>query len=652
MGPRKRSKPNPKQKTNSNSEPYARNNTVASKNEGHTDPSPKQSSSPTDNSEQIHGTHNEGSSTPRSTKSWYGGTWPKGNKATPVTQVAKESISAAAGLASEAVATARAHTPPLSSAPAKSPAFQSLGSSSRSLPLAATTTKLNITSNAPTSAKGDEKVGRAREEDGIATKKERADASLTTTPQIVPTLQESSKNSSLTGGAIATDPNRQKAHESKSFGEFAGWLSWFAKPEPAKGVSTSVRNNDPKVLEYNQPEDDEPPETEVNSKLPEVPSPPHPKSLGTATSTVESAQNVRRSWLQIWNNVQIKPEGLPTTGESVNTTTNKSNSLTQDAKIANLTNEDVIASETQQDSDSQEQAKSSGWAFWSRDTGKQKPSDSSGELALALAGAPSQTCPEKDTLDDSQGIPKKLGERRGQQLPEAVGDVDKLEKTRGEKSKTDPADASDASSKENIKKSTRQNTKQEPKNLLLPTFQNTYDSARKPGVMQQLGRWLPFTSQYNQSKHLNTATIPPKIKVALAIGVHGFFPAPLVRSFLGQPTGTSIRFANSAATAIQKWTEAQGYSCEIEKVALEGEGKIAERINLLWKLLLNWIDKISKADFVFVACHSQGCPVAMMLVAKLISFGCVSSARIGVCAMAGINLGPFIDYKSRWIGGT
>ena len=41
-----------------------------------------------------------------------------------------------------------------------------------------------------------------------------------------------------------------------------------------------------------------------------------------------------------------------------------------------------------------------------------------------------------------------------------------------------------------------------------------------------------------------------------------------------------------------------------------------------------------------------------MLVAKLISFGCVSSANIGVCAMAGVNQGPFIDYKTRWIGAT
>ena len=68
--------------------------------------------------------------------------------------------------------------------------------------------------------------------------------------------------------------------------------------------------------------------------------------------------------------------------------------------------------------------------------------------------------------------------------------------------------------------------------------------------------------------------------------------------------------------------------------------------------MLNWIEKIRQADFVMIACHSQGVPVAVMLIAKLMAFGCVHSARIGVCAMAGVNLGPFADYKSRWISGS
>lgn len=134
--------------------------------------------------------------------------------------------------------------------------------------------------------------------------------------------------------------------------------------------------------------------------------------------------------------------------------------------------------------------------------------------------------------------------------------------------------------------------------------------------------------------------------------MHGYFPSHVLRSFLGQPTGTSIRFANGAATAIERFTSERGYFCQIEKVALEGEGKIAERLSLLWKLLLDWIEDLRKADYVMFACHSQGVPVAIMLISKLISFGCLQGTRVGVCAMAGINLGPFGDYKSRWISGS
>lgn len=192
--------------------------------------------------------------------------------------------------------------------------------------------------------------------------------------------------------------------------------------------------------------------------------------------------------------------------------------------------------------------------------------------------------------------------------------------------------------------------RQEPPNLLLPEFKHTYQLVQQPNFWQQIRRY--FLGGEDPMPHLHINPAPPRIKKAVAIGVHGFFPAPIIQKVLGQPTGTSIRFANAAAAAIKDWTEARGYTPEIEQIALEGEGFIAERVNTLWKLLLNWIDHIKQADFILVACHSQGVPVAMMLVAKLIQFGCVNATRIGVCAMAGVNMGPFIEYKTKYFGPT
>jgi hypothetical protein len=192
--------------------------------------------------------------------------------------------------------------------------------------------------------------------------------------------------------------------------------------------------------------------------------------------------------------------------------------------------------------------------------------------------------------------------------------------------------------------------KQEPENLLLPGFRNTYSFVQKPTYWQLIRQY--FLGDEAPMPHLHINPAPPRIKKAVAIGVHGFFPAPIIQRVLGQPTGTSIRFASAAKRAIEDYTAERGYSPEIEQIALEGEGFVAERVNTLWKLLLNWIDQIKAADFILVACHSQGVPVAIMLVAKLIQFGCVNAARIGVCAMAGVNLGPFKEYKTKYFGPT
>src|ERR1041385_5528401 len=72
---------------------------------------------------------------------------------------------------------------------------------------------------------------------------------------------------------------------------------------------------------------------------------------------------------------------------------------------------------------------------------------------------------------------------------------------------------------------------------------------------------------------------------------------------------SSVHDLMAAAAAIKSWTDERGYEAEIEKVALEGEGFVADRVETLWKLLLNWINQIRTADFIFVACHSQGVPV-------------------------------------------
>jgi len=324
--------------------------------------------------------------------------------------------------------------------------------------------------------------------------------------------------------------------------------------------------------------------------------------------------------------------------------------------------------------------KPSAWAFWYRG----KPEDNAaanGELQkhvgqVAVYNTPSQSHPEaaqfneqEQPQDETQKadtsaakeVPqptkavslakKSIQSLRGRSKPNNKSNVSLIDTPAASKdatpvlepTRTEPAPAAQPAPK-TVK------AKQEPPNLLLPEFKTTYQLVQQPNFWQQIRQY--FLGNESPMPHLHINPAPPRIKKAVAIGVHGFFPAPIIQKVLGQPTGTSIRFANAAAAAIKDWTEARGYSPEIEQIALEGEGFIAERVNTLWKLLLNWIDHIKQADFILVACHSQGVPVAMMLVAKLIQFGCVNATRIGICAMAGVNMGPFIEYKTKYFGPT
>ena len=259
--------------------------------------------------------------------------------------------------------------------------------------------------------------------------------------------------------------------------------------------------------------------------------------------------------------------------------------------------------------------------------------------------------PEDDVLDCLNGVPAKVRKRQRPQSLDSMNDGGRQQPLVIEPGSAEISRTTSPANRQRVIEGKKLDQNQRL-NQLLPPFADTHISFARPSMVQQLNRWLPFAADSYDQTRLKLDSKPLRVKKAVIIGVHGYFPAPLVRSFLGQPTGTSIRFANSAANALSKWTEQTGYSCDIEKVALEGEGKIGERVEVLWNLLLNWVHKIREADFVFVACHSQGCPVALILLAKLIGFGCVSSARVGVCAMAGINQGPFRDYRTRWIGAT
>lgn len=156
---------------------------------------------------------------------------------------------------------------------------------------------------------------------------------------------------------------------------------------------------------------------------------------------------------------------------------------------------------------------------------------------------------------------------------------------------------------------------------------------------------LPASTLYSAARslvkpypHLHRTITPNAPKRILIIGVHGFFPNRMLRPLIGEPTGTSMRFASVAETAVVSWAKENNLNVQIQKLALEKEGKIQDRVDFFFDLLK---ETEINAEFVFIACHSQGCPVSIMLIAKLLEYGLINSSKIGLLAMAGINIGPF-----------
>ncbi|MCJ1281590.1 hypothetical protein MMC26_000910 [Xylographa opegraphella] len=573
---------------------------------------------------------NGGPNTSTSKKGWYGGTWPRTPKAAPITQVAMESISSASasisratGTVSIAASSIRGHEPQSTSPPSVPSLYLSrnLEGSSRSLPISATKSNTN---RFPASDDGPHEAGfNAESEEKPNDHKPLVGSKLRAEEMATDQKDDNAPDGAkdqledvpIKGQEITAEtqtPNQQR------------WLGWFSKTEAATNppgganIATVSPTNTPDLVKR--------------------------RNSDPILSNIATNAEPPKSWLGIWGNTAGSVEKVP-----------QAPIIKSDVAIAAKTKVEDVALKPEESTGNADHMGSSGWAFWSRgniSTADLENPSSSNVGELAVAGSKSQSEPESAVMSVNKKMPAGTGKSSKRERPQSLEVSEDVRPT--SRSTTNSTGNHGTAIQTHDKSAAAKlpfDAQAISNNLILPSLKQTYRHEDTPGLLEQLRNYL-YATKATIPRHVSLLKEPPRIKKALAIGVHGYFPAPLLRSVLGQPTGTSIRFADSAASAIRKWTEAHGYSCETEKIALEGEGKIEERVDLLWKLILNWIEDISKSDFILIACHSQGVPVAIMLVAKLIKFGCVNGARIGICAMAGVNLGPFADYKSRWISGS
>ncbi|KAF9586455.1 hypothetical protein BGW38_004715 [Lunasporangiospora selenospora] len=153
------------------------------------------------------------------------------------------------------------------------------------------------------------------------------------------------------------------------------------------------------------------------------------------------------------------------------------------------------------------------------------------------------------------------------------------------------------------------------------------------------------------------------IQRVVIIGIHGWYPRKALRTVIGEPTGTSQKFCEEMDLALKDYLGQHNIHLDPERITqipLEGEGKVLDRVELLYQSLIHrnnrWRQALKEADLVLVATHSQGTPTSIMLVAHLIRDGILRvhendplMQTIGILAMAGISHGPFPFLKGNLI---
>ncbi|KAJ6261959.1 hypothetical protein Dda_2758 [Drechslerella dactyloides] len=290
-------------------------------------------------------------------------------------------------------------------------------------------------------------------------------------------------------------------------------------------------------------------------------------------------------------------------------------------------------------------ARGAAWVFWSKPTPQPDGSGMTETGEIAIAGSSTEREPKRAKLMTPS--PQPPGASR------ANGSTTSLNGRPNSASATNQQPPSIPVAPKEVSPAAKTLQKVLPPNLLVPSFDSCYNpqQSRSWFNLSQVNR-LWSTPRAPSRNQLTLAAIKPRVRKAVAIGVHGFFPMKLVQRVLGEPTGTSLRFATEGAAAIQRWADQHNINVDIEKIALDGEGRVSDRVEMLWKLLENKLDIIRAADFVLVCCHSQGTPVGVHLVARMIEYEVVNRTRVGIIGMAGINLGPFAELNSRILTGS
>lgn len=385
------------------------------------------------------------------------------------------------------------------------------------MPLAATTTKLHITSNGTSPTTGAAKERKTSKNERDPFREQRLQNSIDTAP-------EAEKSEDTRPETISKKHDSRPEAKTlvpevpKAANESVSWLNWFSKSEIGTGDERSSMQPDADASRVGKND----PQSDVSEALQDAPIPSQQRRSSEPSPVSPNVQpeEAPRSWLSLWVNAssQTRSSSSASAIDVASDAQNDSNGAgLQTGKLADVEADLVSIRPPQQLTDGTKP--SYGWAFWSRDQTKSddekaRPGREIGELALA--GSSSQSKLESAVVDEARGVPNKVAKRQRPQSLEVVEDLKKPRSAGDDDAKCFTPEAVDLAPILQPKVDAGSKAKLMPENLLLPSFRSTYSEVGRPSFIQQISRFLQLSSPL-EPKHVVIVQNPPRVKRALAI---------------------------------------------------------------------------------------------------------------------------------------
>ena len=369
-------------------------------------------------------------------------------------------------------------------APLRSPSLylsRNVGSSSRSLPLAATTTRVNVTSNA--TGNSDRNTSSQEQFSGTGPDPNGADESNGSEVDDKFAGQHSIRRSSA--DILNAEDKQGLAEGAKQTA--SAWMGWFARPADRQSQTPSTRQQNLITTEVQTSKTDKLFGSNHEGSPSQNQSSERRSSIPTPVVITAGRDQAPRSWLALWGTAAHVPGIQSEVGANGATDIQDLNSAQDQIDMERdfgsatmaLNIPDSLTSDQLVDA-----GKPSGWVFWSRNHSAKTATGGSLRLTKATgAGTPDQNEPTHTAMNETKetgnyskgGGFQPMESARSTNVPsvaESAGNTKVIDR--------------DSSSANLVNATKATKPKQEANNLLLPSFENTYRPVPRPGMLQQV----------------------------------------------------------------------------------------------------------------------------------------------------------------------